>query len=115
MNQEEKTEKVVKMHTFLVCAYNSKDLAQTKENFARLHDHETVTFRNSVWEGNPRLEYLKANREAAWYTERRKKETGGSQETWEGAEDNMPNPSQPGDEFFSIAALGEKFQSSPMD
>ena len=35
------------MHKFLVCAYNSQDFAQTQENFARSHDRETVTFRNS--------------------------------------------------------------------
>ena len=36
------------MPTFLVCTYNSQDFAQTQENFARSHAHETVTFRNSV-------------------------------------------------------------------
>ena len=41
-----KTVKVVKMHKFLVCAYKSQDMAQSHENFARLHDRETVTFRN---------------------------------------------------------------------
>ena len=35
------------MHEFLVCTYNSQDFAQTQENVARLHDPETVTFRNS--------------------------------------------------------------------
>ena len=35
------------MHTLLVCAYNSQDLAQNQENFARSHNPETVTFRNS--------------------------------------------------------------------
>ena len=34
------------MHNFF-CAYNSQDFAQTQENFARLHDRETVTFKNS--------------------------------------------------------------------
>ena len=42
---KKKLEKDVKMHKFLVCAYNSKDFAQTQENFARSHDRETVTFR----------------------------------------------------------------------
>ena len=37
------------MHKFLVSAYNSQDFAHTQENFARLHDHETVKFRNSVF------------------------------------------------------------------
>ena len=35
------------MHKFLVCAYDSQDLAQTPEKFALSHDRETVTFRNS--------------------------------------------------------------------
>ena len=34
------------MHKLLVCAY-SQDFTQTQENFARSHDCETVTFRNS--------------------------------------------------------------------
>ena len=40
--------KAVKVHTFLVCTDNSPYVAQTAENFARLHNCETVTFRNSV-------------------------------------------------------------------
>ena len=48
MNHEEKSVKEVKMHKFSVCAYKSQDFAQSRENFARLHDRETVTFRNSV-------------------------------------------------------------------
>ena len=40
--------KEVKMHTFLICAYKSPDFAQTPENFARSHDCETMTFRNSA-------------------------------------------------------------------
>ena len=44
---EKKLKKVVKMHKFLGCAYNFQDLAQTQENFARSHDRDTVTFRNS--------------------------------------------------------------------
>ena len=35
------------MHNFLVYAYSSQDFAQTQEIFARSHDRETVTFRNS--------------------------------------------------------------------
>ena len=33
--------------TFLVWVYTSQDFAQTQQNFARSHDRETVTFRNS--------------------------------------------------------------------
>ena len=47
VNHEEKEEKEVKLHKFLVCAYNSQDFVQTPENFAGSHDHEIVTFRNS--------------------------------------------------------------------
>ena len=47
MNHEEKTVKEVKMHKFLVSAYKSQDFGQSQENFARSHDPETVTFRNS--------------------------------------------------------------------
>ena len=46
-----KTVKVVKMHQFLLRAYNSQDFAQSQENFARSHDREIVTFRNSVRRG----------------------------------------------------------------
>ena len=35
------------MDKYLVCPYNSQEFAQTQENFARSHDRETVTFRNS--------------------------------------------------------------------
>ena len=45
---KKKLKKVVKMHKFLICAYNSQDFAQTQENFAPSHDGTTVTFRNSV-------------------------------------------------------------------
>ena len=41
MNHEEKTVKEVKIYL------KSQDFAQNQENFARLHDRETVTFRNS--------------------------------------------------------------------
>ena len=37
---EEKTVKELEMHKFSVCAYKFQD-------FARLHDRATVTFRNS--------------------------------------------------------------------
>ena len=43
-----KKNKEVKMHIFLVCTDNSQDFAQTAENFARSHNCQTVTFRNSV-------------------------------------------------------------------
>ena len=45
---KKKTVKVVEMHQFLVCPCKSEDFAQSQENFAPLHDHETVTFRSSV-------------------------------------------------------------------
>ena len=45
---EEKTVKEVKMHIFLVCGCKSQDFAQSQQHFARSHDRETVTFRNSV-------------------------------------------------------------------
>ena len=35
------------MHNLLVCAYKSQDFAQSQNKFARSHDRETVTFRNS--------------------------------------------------------------------
>ena len=40
------------MHKFKVCAYKSEDCAQNQKFFARLHDRETVTFKNSEnsWE-----------------------------------------------------------------
>ena len=44
-----KTVEEVKMHKFLVCEYESQNFEQSQENFARSHDSETVTFRNSVW------------------------------------------------------------------
>ena len=37
------------MHIYLVCAYQSQNFAQSQENFARSHDRETVTFRNSAY------------------------------------------------------------------
>ena len=46
--KKKKTVKVVKMHKFLVCAYQSSDFVQIqKKKNARLHDAVTVTFRNS--------------------------------------------------------------------
>ena len=36
------------MHKRLICAYKSKNVAQNQRNFARSHDRETMTFRNSV-------------------------------------------------------------------
>ena len=47
MNHEEKTVEKVGMHKFLVSKYQSQNVAQSQENFARSHDRETVTFRNS--------------------------------------------------------------------
>ena len=40
------------MHKFLVCASKSQDFAQSQTNFVQLHEHETVTFRNSVLNNN---------------------------------------------------------------
>ena len=45
---KKKTAKEVKMHKFLVCACKSQDFAQIQNFFARLHDCETMTFRNSA-------------------------------------------------------------------
>ena len=47
LKNDEKSVKDVKLHKFLVSAYNSQDFAQTRENFARSHYRETVTFRKS--------------------------------------------------------------------
>ena len=44
----EKKKREVKMQEFSVCTYNSQDFAQTQENVAQSHNHETVTFRNYV-------------------------------------------------------------------
>ena len=51
-NIKKKTVKEVKMHIFLVCTYKSQDFAQNLKLFARSHDRETVTFRNSAWQPN---------------------------------------------------------------
>ena len=45
--RKKNTLKEVKMHKFLVCAYKYQDFAQSRNNFARSHDRETVTIRNS--------------------------------------------------------------------
>ena len=45
---KKKTVKVVKMPKIFVCASKSQDMAQSQKNFARSHDRETVTFRNSA-------------------------------------------------------------------
>ena len=42
-----KKKKEVKLQKNLVCANNFQYFTQTPENFARSHDHDTVTFRNS--------------------------------------------------------------------
>ena len=47
--KKKKLQKEVEMQKKIVCKYNSQDFAQTQRNFARSHDRETVTFRNSVW------------------------------------------------------------------
>ena len=44
----EQTVKEVKMHKLLVCACKFQDFAQSQNIFARSHDRETVTFRNSA-------------------------------------------------------------------
>ena len=46
-----KTVKDAKMHKFLVCACKYQDFAQSQKFFARSHDRETVTFRNSAYCG----------------------------------------------------------------
>ena len=38
------------MHTFLVCACKSQDFTQSHKFFARSHDREIGTFRNSTQE-----------------------------------------------------------------
>ena len=48
--------KKVKVHKYLVSACKYINFAQGKENFALLHNHENVTFRNSV----PGMQSLKA-------------------------------------------------------
>ena len=49
---KKKTVTEVKIHNFLVCPCKSQDFDQSQQNFARSHDRETVTFRNSAlnWE-----------------------------------------------------------------
>ena len=46
--KKEKNVLKVKMHTFLFCTCKSQNFAQSQTNFARLHDRETVTFKNPV-------------------------------------------------------------------
>ena len=53
-----KTVKQVKMHNFLVCASKSQDLGQSQNCFARSHDRETVTFRNSALMFSPINGYI---------------------------------------------------------
>ena len=36
------------MHEFLLCECKSQDFGQRQKIVARSHDHETVTFRNSI-------------------------------------------------------------------
>ena len=47
-SKRKKQTKNVKLQRIFVCTYNSQGFAQTPETFERLHDRETVTFRNSV-------------------------------------------------------------------
>ena len=47
VKHEEKTVKEVKMHNFLVCASKYQDFMQNPNFFARLHDRDAETFRNS--------------------------------------------------------------------
>ena len=49
---KKKTVKEVKMHIFLVGAVKSQVFAQSQKKFARSHDRETVTFRNSEFQSN---------------------------------------------------------------
>ena len=42
-----KMEKINKITNFPACTYKSQNVAQSQQNFAPLHDGETVTFRNS--------------------------------------------------------------------
>ena len=44
---KKQTVKEVKMHKLLVCACKSQDFVQSKNKFARSHNRDTVTFRNS--------------------------------------------------------------------
>ena len=44
---KKKTLKEIKIHDFFVCAFKSPDFEHSQENFARSHNHETVTFINS--------------------------------------------------------------------
>ena len=47
---KKKSVKENKMDKLLVCACKSQDFAQSQKKFARSHDRETVTFRNSgLW------------------------------------------------------------------
>ena len=43
-----KVKKQIKIMNFPACIYKSKKYAQSQQYFARLHDIETVTFKNSV-------------------------------------------------------------------
>ena len=51
-NIKKNTVKEVKIHKCLVCAHKSKDFEQSQTNFARSHDPDTVTFRNSALDSN---------------------------------------------------------------
>ena len=60
-NVKKNTEKEVKMHNFLVCAYKFQDFAQNLKKIAQSYDRETVTFRNSGYrflDKNPKYFWL---------------------------------------------------------
>ena len=56
------------MHTFLVCAFTSQDFTQSQKNFARSHDLETVTFRNSASVYISAVQYTSVYMSAVQYT-----------------------------------------------
>ena len=59
--QRKKTVKEVKMHKFLVYVCKSQDFVQSQKNFARSHNRETVTLRNSgyaIWRRKKYANYI---------------------------------------------------------
>ena len=72
MNHEEKTEKEVILPIIFSWPYNFQVFAQTQKNFARSHDRETVTFRNSAsppltWVGEGDLTNTRIEGRKFWY------------------------------------------------
>ena len=55
--------KEVKKHKFLVCTCTSQDFAQSQKIVARLHDRETVTFRNSAFMMS---QFIRQDRVSGW-------------------------------------------------